>query len=195
MVVQHFQVRLKGSTGERLLWVRPYISRRIFHDLFVLFRWFYIWEVGGRTPAVLWGVASRILQPLFSGIERERGRILKEPDVMKYVFFFFKYPNFLFFLVATFINQNVVWDNLFNQNYPDDQLGETLIDDFWLKDILISLGSVYLALLQFSLDDSMCIFWPLHCVLVDYFQAVRMSFVLNSLLQISVCAIFFNLQI
>ena len=60
LVVQHLHVRVKGSIGERYIWVRPYFSTGVLHVLFVLFEWFYRWEVSVRIAAVLWDVASRI---------------------------------------------------------------------------------------------------------------------------------------
>ena len=53
-------VHVKGSIGERSLWVRPYSSSSVPHVLFVQFVWFLKRVVGSRAVAVLWYVASRI---------------------------------------------------------------------------------------------------------------------------------------
>ena len=45
---------------ERHLWVHPSFFSSVPHILFILLEWFLRWEVSSQTPAVLYGVASRI---------------------------------------------------------------------------------------------------------------------------------------
>ena len=60
LVSQHLHIHVKGSIGERCLWVCPYFSDSVLHVLFVLFGWFLRWEVSICTTAVLWDVTSWI---------------------------------------------------------------------------------------------------------------------------------------
>ena len=61
LVSQHLKVCVKRSLGESLLWVCPYFSSSVLHVLFVLFGWFWRWEVDGCITAVLWVVGSSLL--------------------------------------------------------------------------------------------------------------------------------------
>ena len=49
LVNQHLQVRVMRSIGERRLWVCPWFSSSIPHDLFMLMGWSFWWEVSGRV--------------------------------------------------------------------------------------------------------------------------------------------------
>ena len=60
LVGQHLHVSVKGSIRECHYWVYPYIFCSILQVLFIVFRWFLRWEVGGYTTAVLCYDTSRI---------------------------------------------------------------------------------------------------------------------------------------
>ena len=45
---------------KNVTWVCPCFSTSVPRVLFILLGWFLRWEVDGRIPVVLWGVASRI---------------------------------------------------------------------------------------------------------------------------------------
>ena len=45
LVGHHWQVHVKGSIGDHLLWVCPYFSSSVLYVLFIIFGWFL--EIGG----------------------------------------------------------------------------------------------------------------------------------------------------